>query len=468
MLSLSPTRSMSSPTMPTQKCWLDSSFTFTDDATDQAPIIKTRAVNNILSKDRNTIMCGKMVYLDEKIISYLNRSHKRRFPLKSIHHFSKQYPDTKERVSVLMEIVASQRNYVKFLMDIQKYFYYPMVYGIDNMKKNNFDKPFVDQMTCSKMFPDVFSEILETDMKFLNKLDERIQMYTSEDYYFMMIGDIFLHFADYFSKYSEYMVEYEKCSDLIREHRETNLRFAHWLARRKKLNGGQDICSLLIMPVQRVMRHKLLLEKLLSKTDTSHGEYDVLFEALETISHLADYHNEKVRDVNNEKKMKHYSKLLKVKNLSDPNRQLVAEGNVFIDNRTYELILFSDVVFFRNEKQTFHYELLKVSIGGGSKCSIWLSCKNSSLELNYETFEIKQHWLTLFENTLRAVRTEGISQFISRRPLQFIKEKKSFAESFKSKFAIVLTILSDAKVEDSADTRGLRSMSPGSSTSPNK
>ena len=48
-----------------------------------------------------------------------------------------------------------------------------------------------------------------------------------------------------------------------------------------------DLQALLITPVQRVPRYRLLLQDLIKRTHKSHGDYSNLLEALEEVKHIA-------------------------------------------------------------------------------------------------------------------------------------------------------------------------------------
>jgi hypothetical protein len=122
----------------------------------------------------------KSFHVLEKAQTYLRLSQSRNYPRDSIQHFSACFPDAKERVSILLEIVESQRNYVNFLKMIRDFYYLPMVHNIDTHRKSNFDRPGLPQEECALMFPKTFTQILASDEILLHKLDERLKIYTRE------------------------------------------------------------------------------------------------------------------------------------------------------------------------------------------------------------------------------------------------------------------------------------------------
>ncbi len=66
---------------------------------------------------------------------------------------------------------------------------------------------------------------------------------------------------------------------------------------------GLGLSSLLITPIQRVPRYKLLLEELLRHTDTSHADYHGLAKAFDHVKKLALHINEEVRASENRRVM---------------------------------------------------------------------------------------------------------------------------------------------------------------------
>jgi hypothetical protein len=286
---------------------------------------------------------------------------------------------------------------------IKEIYYLPMVLGRDDHKKNNFDRPGIPYSECLKMFPRSFTKILASDEILLSKMEERLKLYDKEDYYFAMIGDIFIQFAEFFKKYSEYMIEYEACTTVFRKHRESSLRFQHWLSRRRRICDF-DIMSLLVMPVQRTTRHKMLLEKLLAATDVSHGEYDILVDAVECMKELAEYQNECIRTVSNVKQIEELAILLKIDNLVDSERRFLIQGPAYLEDVEHRVYLFSDSIFFQNKKVT-HCILKRMCISGGSKYSILLTHDDlGDMELFFDTYEEKKQWLSLLEVAIRNSR----------------------------------------------------------------
>ncbi len=72
----------------------------------------------------------------------------------------------------------------------------------------------------------------------------------------------------------------------------------------RKSSGSQlTLEDLIIMPVQRIPRYKLLLEDFLKNTDKAHVDYANLQAALSKVNEVAAFINESVRKSDNAKKM---------------------------------------------------------------------------------------------------------------------------------------------------------------------
>jgi len=78
-------------------------------------------------------------------------------------------------------------------------------------------------------------------------------------------------------------------------------KFRNFLVNAEKLPvmNGYRLIDLIIMPVQRIPRYKMLLEKLLEETPVDHIDYPILEEARTKMTKLAEYVNEKKREAEN-------------------------------------------------------------------------------------------------------------------------------------------------------------------------
>lgn len=81
----------------------------------------------------------------------------------------------------------------------------------------------------------------------------------------------------------------------------------------KKEILNQKFNSLLIMPVQRLPRYKMLFEQILKYTPEDHVERTNIEEALLKVSEIADFVNQNQKNLENQKVLIQISSMLKDK-----------------------------------------------------------------------------------------------------------------------------------------------------------
>jgi hypothetical protein len=119
--------------------------------------------------------------------------------------------------------------------------------------------------------------------------------------------------------YSSYLVHYEPAMQRRATLLTSNRRFADFVDKVHKDPAlqGQNIESLLILPVQRIPRYRLLLEQLLKYTSEGHPDYVVIESSLAKICDLAHYNNEAIRKRENNNKL--MSIMMQIQSSERPN-----------------------------------------------------------------------------------------------------------------------------------------------------
>jgi hypothetical protein len=97
--------------------------------------------------------------------------------------------------------------------------------------------------------------------------------------------------------YSSYLNNYETALEIRAELTLRNSNFVKFIeqAAQDARCNGLTIADLLIEPVQRIPRYKMLLEQLLKHTDDDHPDYESIRAALERVSSAATHNNEQIR-----------------------------------------------------------------------------------------------------------------------------------------------------------------------------
>lgn len=125
--------------------------------------------------------------------------------------------------------------------------------------------------------------------KFLDELKEKVQ---NDD---KLVGAVFIKYVPFFKCYTKYFADYEQSCALIKQLMKKP-DFEAAALQQKKSSGGLDLESLLITPVQRIPRYKLLLSEILKHTPEAHPDYALIKKALEEVSKMGIIVNESVSE----------------------------------------------------------------------------------------------------------------------------------------------------------------------------
>jgi hypothetical protein len=94
--------------------------------------------------------------------------------------------------------------------------------------------------------------------------------------------------------YTDYINNYQKAMDTLRECRKTNPELDKFLKKLKveaKECRSMDISSFLVMPVQRIPRYQLLLQEVLKNTPRGHHDFADLENSLKIVVNVANHLN---------------------------------------------------------------------------------------------------------------------------------------------------------------------------------
>jgi hypothetical protein len=117
----------------------------------------------------------------------------------------------------------------------------------------------------------------------------------------------FKEIIPYLKIYSSFINNYSEASEILLRLNQNNPQYSKFMQKCRYANikcRGQDLHVLLINPIQRIPRYRLLLESLLKNTPTFHPEYDLLVETLKSMKELAEELNFK-RSVSESQKLTH-------------------------------------------------------------------------------------------------------------------------------------------------------------------
>jgi hypothetical protein len=357
--------------------------------------------------------------------------HVDRETLKELNSMKKDKFDYKERISLLFECLESERKYVKYLHVLWDLYYVPIIENKNTgEKKGVFKKRLVSEKSAQTMFPPNLKPIIAFNLSFLKKLETRFGIYSDKDpisIYYMCIADLFIQIAPKLDVYISYLANYDSANTAVRNYKAKHKTFETWVNRQKKnkLSGGLDMSSLLIMPVQRIPRYKILLENLLKQTSPTHADYDSLLKAIEMIGEAAMKQNEKIRETNNLMKVHQIARVLKLDDLPKPNRFLIREGNCMMNEKHQKAYLFTDILVLREKKKLSlvptvrTFSLYGAILTGGRADTISLQMnslktaemKDKNIDLVFDSHQTKAAWLTDLAKTIDKIdnsSTDGL------------------------------------------------------------
>ncbi|KAJ3260401.1 hypothetical protein HK103_000543 [Boothiomyces macroporosus] len=219
-----------------------------------------------------------------------------------------------KRRRIMNEILDTEIRYVSDLQFLKTQYYEPLLALVGTP----------EEIIPKKAIMDIFGHhesILAVNRELSNQLQKRIELWNRGN---DLIGDIFVSLFAAFAKNKA----------------------AH------PDSHGLVLQAFLILPVQRIPRYKLLLEDLYKHTPEDHPDHENIKKAIESVSQVATFVNETIRNHEAMLQMVDIQKsLIGFKdNLLIPGRRFIRRGRVQkISRRAVqprELILFSDILIY--------------------------------------------------------------------------------------------------------------------------
>eukprot|EP00903_Cladosiphon_okamuranus_P017118 g15771.t1 len=178
-------------------------------------------------------------------------------------------------------------------------------------------------------------EILAINTAFREQLRGRMATLSDETCF----GDLFKRFAPFLKMYVEYCTQHENTSSRVSLIASKNDKFGNLLHRARSDPRCQDLDaqSLLIMPIQRIPRYKLLLEGMLKNTEKDHPDRPLLQNAIEQISDVASFINDSIKRRENQAKIWDLQAMLSEPiDLAKPTRIFIRSGVLTKLGRRYQ------------------------------------------------------------------------------------------------------------------------------------
>ncbi|GAM18228.1 hypothetical protein SAMD00019534_014030 [Acytostelium subglobosum LB1] len=270
----------------------------------------------------------------------------------------------------------------------------------------------------------VVEDILKVNRELLTSIQQHMDTWKTNK----TLGDSFLKLAPYLKLYTQYCSSYDKAINKLKQKTVDSKDFATF-QKKISLGCGQELSSLLIMPVQRIPRYKMLLQNLVQCTPVESNDYKVLESALQSVSEVADHINETIRERQNTDKILSIQKRFTghVPPLLSPLRTFIREGTLTKvcrkESKKRWFILFSDALLYGTKTEAvgnpiykFHrlLPLLNSRVVGVDdkdskyKFSFHFIHTTKSFTVFAESEAEKQVWVKAIESQLKFLsRNEG-------------------------------------------------------------
>ncbi|XP_055382537.1 protein still life, isoforms C/SIF type 2 isoform X1 [Condylostylus longicornis] len=205
---------------------------------------------------------------------------------------SRQLTDAEKLRKVILELVDTERTYVKHLNNVMEHYLEPL-------KRET----FLSNAEITALFGNI-QEIFTFQRQFLQNLEEALEL--EPDFHkfehssqfknvLFAIGSAFLYYVNHFKLYSSFCASHSKAQKVLHPN-EGNQALQEFLAARNpKQQHSCTLESYLIKPIQRILKYPLLLQQLRNLTDSRAEEHLHLVEALKGMEKVAEHINEMQR-----------------------------------------------------------------------------------------------------------------------------------------------------------------------------
>eukprot|EP00475_Leptophrys_vorax_P015286 TRINITY_DN21663_c0_g1_i1.p1 TRINITY_DN21663_c0_g1~~TRINITY_DN21663_c0_g1_i1.p1 ORF type:complete len:721 (+),score=193.36 TRINITY_DN21663_c0_g1_i1:1965-4127(+) len=267
-------------------------------------------------------------------------------PAISIAEDDEATKQAKKRINIIKEIVTTEVSYCEMLGVIMNLYYTPLM----NLATKNKDKAILTEEEILGVFSNI-DVILQINSNFLTSLKERVTE-AKPDERNAMVGTVFKKLGPFFKMYTQYINNHPSAVSRLVNSLYKKEKFKNFLQQNERTASakGLDLESLLITPVQRVPRYKLLLEVLLKCTDVSHPDYQDIKDALDLISTVAAQINNAIKESTRREDMLNIQMQFKEIDLITPSRKFVMKGILTKKcrntNKDFTFFLFNDLLLY--------------------------------------------------------------------------------------------------------------------------
>ncbi|KAM7356782.1 guanine nucleotide exchange factor still life isoform 2-T2 [Cochliomyia hominivorax] len=205
---------------------------------------------------------------------------------------SRQLTDAEKLRKVILELVDTEKTYVKHLNNLLENYLEPLKREtfLSNAEINALFGNIHEIVTFQRQFLQNLVEALELEPEF-HKLEHPSQFRNV----LFAIGSAFLYYVNHFKLYSSFCASHSKAQKVLHPNEGNHALQEFLAARNPKQQHSCTLESYLIKPIQRILKYPLLLQQLRNLTDSRADEHLHLCEALKGMEKVAEHINEMQR-----------------------------------------------------------------------------------------------------------------------------------------------------------------------------
>lgn len=325
----------------------------------------------------------------------------RRKIMSDLDEINKDYieiDNKRHRALSINEIISSEKTYIQQLENIKVYFMKP-IKERSLLNDSDFEILFGSIPTIYNISCELLKDLIKNRE---------------------CVGKAFEKMAPYFKMYSVYAYNYKNALELLSKIQIKNSEFAKFLESQETRPEVQSkLSALLIAPIQRVPRYRLLLKQLLQHTASRDPSYSLLRDSLKNVENAANHINSSLKDQENAQRLIELQRNLRggYPSILKADRKLIKEGILKEvspknnDAKRY-LILMNDIFMLcklKKDNPNLPNALKCTSIFPLNKCKITenlskgafnIMCENDLIVLYHEHAKEAEEWVQIFKNTI--------------------------------------------------------------------
>jgi len=250
----------------------------------------------------------------------------------------------RKRLKAIDELLSTEKTYVNLLSKLVEHYVAALSGNTSILSTHDY----------ATIFPADIHAILGLNQTFLEDLTKVIESsaFNNET---STIGDILISFTPHFKMYQHYCNNYSKAAQRLAKLRQkSSSAFSTYCDQQMQQTyfNRLNIESLIILPIQRMPRYKMLAEEIIKHTEPRHPDLPQLRLALSKISEVNGAINSRMKEFDSRIEVQNIENRFhgKLTNLVTPSRRFIKQGSLckigLKDDQDYIFVLFNDCLLY--------------------------------------------------------------------------------------------------------------------------